>query len=143
MLFIFDLKEYFKPGESREINKTVEVEDTVGNHSVHLNQLLSTSACTDIFVQACTELVADRLPEGFITIGYNINITHLAPTLLGTSVSFKARLAEISGNRLYFELSARDGKGKVLDGSFERVVVNRITLMDKAEERAKEIKNSK
>lgn len=140
---MLNVEDYLRPGETREINKTVEVEDTVGNHSVYLNQLLSTSACADIFVKACTDLVSEKLPEGYITIGYNINITHLAPTMLGTSVTFKVRLSEISGNRLYFELAAKDSKGKILDGSFERVVVNRIALMDKAEERAREIKEGK
>lgn len=133
---MFELRDYLKTGESYEINKSVDVEDTVGNQSVYLNQLLSTSACVDIFVGACTRIADRKLPEGFITVGFNIDITHLAPTLLGTSVTFSARLRNISGNRLYFDLSARDNQGKILEGTFERVVVSRVALMDKASARA-------
>jgi len=140
---MFDLDEILRIGESYEINKAIEVEDTVGNQSVYLNRLLSTSACVDTFVKAATEITDGLLPEGFITIGRSINITHEAPSLLGTSVTFKATLSRIEGNKLTFDISAYDMIGEILLGTFERAVVNRIALTDKAEARARKLRDMK
>lgn len=140
---MFDLKQILKPGESYEINKTIEMDDTVGNQSVYLNQLLSTSACVDTFVNAATKVTDRNLPEGFITIGHSITVTHHAPSLLGTSVTFRVVLRSIEGNKIIFDISARDAIGEILTGTFERAVVNRIALMDKATERAEKLRDMK
>ena len=140
---MFDLRELFRIGETCEINKVVEVDDTVGNKSIHLNQLLSTSSCVETFITACNTITDKALPEGFITIGHSVEITHVAPTLLGSSITYKATLREISANKLIFHLEAWDGVGEVLYGNFERAVVNHMALMDKAVERANRLKEFK
>jgi predicted thioesterase len=140
---MFDLGELLKTGESCEINKVIEMDDTVGNQSVYLNQLLSTSSCVETFVKAANRITERSLPEGFITIGYSITITHEEPSLLGTSVTFRTVLKEIEGNRLVFDISARDALGEILRGTFERAVVNRVALMDKATERAEKLRDLK
>lgn len=138
---MFDLNGILSVGESFEINRTIEVDDTVGNQSVYLNRLLSTSACVDTFVKAATEITDGLLPEGFITIGHSITITHEAPSLLGTSITFRVLLRRIEGNKLFFDISAYDAMGEILTGNFERAVVNRIALMDKAEARARKLRD--
>ena len=140
---MFDLKEILKPGESYEVNKVIEMDDTVGNQSVYLNQLLSTSACVETFVKASTKVTDKYLPEGFITIGRSLTITHDEPSLLGTNVTFRVVLRSIEGNKVLFDISARDALGEILTGTFERAVVNRIALMDKATERAEQLRDMK
>lgn len=140
---MFDLRELFTLGETVEINKVVEMDDTVGNKSVYLNQLLSTSACVETFITACNRITEKYLPEGFIAIGHSVDITHVAPTLLGSSITYKVTLREISANKLIFQLEAWDGMGEVLYGRFERAVVNHSALMDKAVERAGQLKEFK
>ena len=50
------------------------------------------------------------------------------------------QMTEISGNRLVVDVVATDSLGEVFNGRTERVVVNRIGLMDRAAERARELK---
>lgn len=132
---MLEILAFATPGLAHEIHKKVEIDDTVGDVSPYLNKLLSTSACIKCFVRAAIEVIDPHLPEGYITVGRTIEITHEAPSLLGAGVSFRATLREVSGNRLVFDLEGRDGLGVICRGSHERAVVNCIGLMDKALER--------
>lgn len=123
------------PGLTKEVHKTVEIDDTVGNISPYLTKLLSTSACIEAFVRAAIEVIDPNLPEGYITVGRSMEITHEAPTLLGSGVSFRVTLRAVTGNRIFFDLEASDSMGVICRGRHERAVVNSVLLMDKAMER--------
>lgn len=137
---MFDVRNILTPGLFATVKKTVEVDDTVGNKSVHLNQLLSTSSCVQSIIEACMKTVDHLLPEGYISIGKSIEVVHEATAMLGVSLEFKATLAEIEGNRLLFQISANDALGIILTATHERVVVNHMALMDRAIERAEKLK---
>ncbi len=132
---MLEMLAFATPGLSNEVHKKVEIDDTVGNISPYLNRLLSTSACMEAFVKAAIEVIDPRLPEGYITVGRSMEIVHEAPTLLGSGVSFRVILREVSENRLFFDLEASDSLGVVCRGRHERAVVNRVGLMDRAVER--------
>ncbi|WP_350449877.1 thioesterase family protein [Aminobacterium mobile] len=137
---MFDVRNILTPGLFATVKKTVEVDDTVGNKSVHLNQLLSTSSCVQSIIEACMKTVDHLLPEGYISIGKSIEVVHEATAMLGVSLEFKATLTEIEGNRLLFQISANDALGIILTATHERVVVNHMALMDRAIERAEKLK---
>ncbi|WP_024821238.1 MULTISPECIES: thioesterase family protein [Aminobacterium] len=137
---MFDVRNILTPGLFATVKKTVEVDDTVGNKNVHLNQLLSTSSCVQSIIEACMKTVDHLLPEGYISIGKSIEVVHEATAMLGVSLEFKATLAEIEGNRLLFQISANDALGIILTATHERVVVNHMALMDRAIERAQKLK---
>jgi predicted thioesterase len=137
---MLNLSEILKPGISAEVKKTVELEDTVGNSSPYLNQYLSTSACASLAVQAAMAVTENLLPEGYISVGRRIDLEHEVPAMLGTTVTVRATLKEIRGNRLIFDVSATDALGFIFRGVNERVVVNRLGLDEKGTERAKRLK---
>jgi len=140
---MLNLSELLEPGITAEIKKTVEVDDTVGNSSPYLSQYLSTSACAALAVQASMKATENLLPEGYISVGRRIDIEHDVPAMLGTNVAVRATLREIRGNRLIFDITGTDALGIVFRGINERVVVNRLGLDDKAESRARELKELK
>jgi predicted thioesterase len=137
---MLDVAQYLAEGKTAEIRKMVTVEDTVGNSSPYLTQLLSTSACVELMVRATMEAVEGDLPEGYITVGKSLWITHSVPTLMGTAITVRATLSEISGNRLIVDVVGNDSLGEIFTGRTERVVVNRLGLIDRATERAMELK---
>ena len=96
---MLDVAQYLSVGKTAEVRKMISEEDTVGNSSPALNQLLSTPACVSLMVRATMEAVEGDLPEGYITVGKSLWINHLMPTLMGTSISVRATLTEISGNQ--------------------------------------------
>lgn len=64
------------------------------------------------------------MDAGEQTVGFHINVKHLAPTKIGQKVRAKVTLNEIKGRRLLFTVEAFNEDGtKVGDGTHERAVV--------------------
>jgi predicted thioesterase len=133
---MLNISDHLSVGLSHDVTITVSEEEAVGNFSPRLGQLLATSACTRAFIRAAIESTDSHLPDGYITVGQSIDITHEAPSFLGTMVTFKATLVRIEGNKLTYELSAHDHAGTVAKGQHVRAVVNWELLMNEARERA-------
>lgn len=122
-------------GKNATIQKTVQRSDTAANYSEHLNELMSTPAWVDMAIRASIEAVDKHLPNGYITVGHSLQVTHEAPTFLGMVVHVKATLAAIDGNRLWFDIVSWDEVGEIGRGRHERVIVSRDGLLKKAKER--------
>lgn len=140
---MLNLSELLQLGLSAEVKKTVDLEDTIGGSSPYLDQYLSTSACAALAVKAAMEVTEGVLPEGYLSVGRRIDLEHEVPAMLGTTVNVKAILREIQGNRLFFDITATDALGVIFKGINERVVVNRLGLDERGEERAEQLKNLK
>ena len=56
------------------------------------------------------------LAEGTTTVGYRVQLDHLAPTAVGGTVRAEATLEAIEGRRLTFRVSVNDGRGLVAAG---------------------------
>ena len=63
------------------------------------------------------------LPEGHTTVGYEVHVRHLAPAPPGTTVVVSTRLAEVNGNKLYFEVECRQGETLIGSGTHKRAIV--------------------
>lgn len=68
--------------------------------------------------------VAPFLSNQENTIGIQVEVRHLAPSLLGTRVEAKATLVEVDGRRLVFRIEAFDPLEKVGEGLHERYVID-------------------
>jgi fluoroacetyl-CoA thioesterase len=71
------------------------------------------------------------------TVGTHINISHIAATPPGLSVTAKARLVEVDGRRVVFEVEARDDIDLITRGRHERFVINREKFDRKIKEKSK------
>ena len=68
--------------------------------------------------------VKPYLAEGYESVGTEVNIRHLAPTPVGMSVRFSARVTAVDGSRIRFDLEARDEKEIVAQGTHERFIIH-------------------
>ena len=73
---------------------------------------------------AAINAVEKYLPEGYISVGTKISITHLAPTPLGMSVTAEATLTNVYKNKLTFEVKAYDEIEKIGEGLIERYIID-------------------
>ncbi len=133
---MFDLRDAFAVGTTAEVEKAVEAADTVGNFSPNLDEFLSTSACVNMMIRMAIDMTDRFLPDGTMSVGQKVEITHTAPSLLGMKVHYRVVLTGIDGNHLYFTFIGWDGRGEVCHGRHVRVVVSRDALLRKAQERA-------
>lgn len=68
--------------------------------------------------------VKPYLAEGYESVGTKVNIEHLAATPVGMPVRFTARVTAVEGSRVSFDLTARDEKEIVAQGTHERFIVH-------------------
>lgn len=73
---------------------------------------------------ASAAAVAPHLPQGWVTVGSEVNVRHLAPTPVGRTVVATARVLSIEGRSITFAVEAHDGKHKIGEGTHRRGAVN-------------------
>lgn len=89
----------------------------LGNKGVNV---FATPFMVALMEEACRNAVAPHLPPGFVTLGGHVDLKHLAPTPKGFKVKAEARLAEVKGPKLVFDVKIDDGIEPVGQGRHVR-----------------------
>lgn len=98
--------------------------------------VLATPRVVALAEQASVEALAADLPEGTTTVGYEVQLAHLAPTPVGAKVTAEAQLDGIEGRRLTFRVSVNDARGLVAAGRITRVMVERARFLERTRDGA-------
>ena len=85
----------------------------------------------------CMKVVEAHLEEGEGSLGVHINVSHLAATVPGQTVTVEAECTKIDGKRLTFHVRAHDGLDLISEGEHERVVVAWEKFVGRVNEKAK------
>jgi len=72
----------------------------------------------------CREGLLQHVDPGEDSVGARVEIDHLAPTLLGMPVKIEAKVAEVKGRLVTFEIVARDSLDEIARGKHVRFVVD-------------------
>ena len=104
-----------------------------------IETLFSTTSLVELMIQVTVELVGDNIPKDYISVAKNMEISHLRPTLQGSTVTAKAELSKIDGNILYFDIVCYDEQGETAKGKQERHIVNKEGLINKAHQLSENI----
>lgn len=102
---------------------------TMGSGSL---EVYATPALCALMEKAACNCIEGCLEEGKTTIGTKLDISHLAATPIGMTVTCTARLIEIDNRRLLFEVTASDGVDTIGKGTHERFIVDAVKFMGKA-----------
>jgi fluoroacetyl-CoA thioesterase len=120
-------------GASAVVELTVTASDTapaLGSGDV---EVLATPRVLALAEEATVRAVAAELAPGQTSVGTRVELDHLAATPVGRTVRAEARLVEVDGRRLAFDVSAHDGAALIARGRVERVVVDRQRFLDRAQ----------
>jgi fluoroacetyl-CoA thioesterase len=121
-----------KPGLSAEIELTVTDDDTaIAVHSGSV-AVLATPRIVALAEEASCAAIDDELGKDETSVGLRVELTHLQPTKVGSSVRAESTLEKVEGRRLTFTVSVSDAGGLVAAGKVTRVVVDVAKFMDKA-----------
>lgn len=121
------------PGLAATVTLLVEEADTaIAFHSGDV-PVLATPRIVALIEQASIEAVAGSLTPGMTTVGSVVQLTHLAPSPVGDTVTAEAVLEAVEGRRLTFRVNATDPRGLVAAGRVTRVVVERRHFLEKAQ----------
>ena len=97
---------------------------TVGGHVEGMPFVYGTPMMIMAMEIAAASAIAAHLPAGWVSVGSEVNIRHLAPTPIGRKVVATGRVIEIEGRSVLFAVEAHDGERKIGDGTHRRGAVN-------------------
>ena len=80
----------------------------------------STPAMIMLMEQASVEAVRPSLDAGQTSVGFEVNIRHLAPSSIGARIVAQSELTEVQSNKLLFNVVAYDGDTKIGEGPHRR-----------------------
>lgn len=114
------MKPEFQVGLSHEI-----VQETLSRHAApHLPKpVFSTPAMLGFMERCSVQLIQPYLEEGETSVGYRVNITHIASTAIGQKVRVHSTVKAINGRRIIFAVEAFNEKEKIGEGEHERVII--------------------
>lgn len=119
-----DLTQIIKPGMNKEFAFQVEEEHSavhVGSGSL---RVLATPWMIAFMERTARQLLGELLPEGYSSVGVRVEVSHLAPTPVGSMVKTSAQVTAIKDTKVYFDISAWDDIEKIGEGQHQRVVID-------------------
>ena len=117
------MKESLRPGVSRIGRIEVDRDRTIGFMGEG-GRVYGTPYLVRDIEMTCRQLILDHGDAGEDSVGTDISIKHLAPTLLGMSVEITATVTAVEGRKVTFEISAKDNLEQISTGTHGRFVVD-------------------
>ncbi|MBQ8028227.1 MAG: thioesterase family protein [Clostridia bacterium] len=125
----------FSVGTKNVVLSVVTEEKTALSAKSGSLPVFATPFLVALMEQAASELSEKEVEEGFTTVGTEISVSHLAPSVVGAQVRAVATLVKKEERKLFFFVEAFDDKGKIGEGEHTRFIVNKEKFMKKASER--------
>jgi len=125
------------PGLEARVEKEVPFEWTIASYDPRLPAVFSTPAMIGMMEVAAAKAVQPALPPGAITVGTRIEVDHIKAVPAGTKVLATAKLAEINGRFLIFDVEARSEKDLIGRGRVFRAIVDVSRFSSEAAGRGK------
>ena len=121
-----------EPGLSAEVELVVAEADTAVALRSGEVPVLGTPRVVALCEEASVAALSGRLEEGETTVGHTVQLDHVAPTKVGTTIRAEATLLKVNGRRLTFSVSVSDARGLVAAGKVTRVIVDAERFIEKA-----------
>ncbi len=74
--------------------------------------------------RACAALLAPLLDDGKVSVGARIEVSHTAPTPIGSEVTATAQFTACDGPLYWFDVWAEDASGRIGKGRIARAIVD-------------------
>lgn len=118
------MKDSLKPGLASTVRYEVDESRVMSFMGSELGTYSTPNMLRDI-ERTCRTLALAHLDEGEDSVGAHVTLDHLGPTLKGMWVEVSARLVEVDGRRLAFEVTVRDAVQQVGKARHVRFVVDK------------------
>ena len=112
-----------KPGLTAERTDIVKREQTVGHFVPGMPYVYATPMMILLMELTAGDAMNPHLPDGFVTVGMEVNIRHLAATPVGRTVRATAKVIEVEGKRVNCAVEVFDGDRRIGEGTHRRGVV--------------------
>jgi predicted thioesterase len=131
------MSEELKAGLTHEMERQVTEDLSAQKVFPHVPNVYATRAMVGHFEEVCAEMVLPYLGEGEQTVGTGMKFSHTAATPIGMKVRFTAKLVEVEGRKLTFEVEGFDEVEKIGKATHDRFIINAEKFNSKIAEKGK------
>ena len=115
-----------------EESYVVKNEDSAENMGSGDLAVLSTPSLVAFMENAAKNYLNKFLPEEMGRVGSNINIDHIAPTLIGNSITVRGKITEVVKEKIIkFSIEAYEKDKKIGNAEHTRVIINNTKFLGK------------
>ena len=106
-------------------NKTVPHLFPESSEFQAMPEVLATGFMVGLFEWACIQAINPHIDWPHEqTVGIHVNLSHVAATPPGLTVTVKGKLEQVEGRKISFSVVADDGVDKISEGTHDRFVIN-------------------
>jgi fluoroacetyl-CoA thioesterase len=137
------MKDTLKVGDKARLEYKVPAEKTVPHlyPEAHDFQMMPTVFATGYMVGlmewTCLKVLEAHVDPGEGSLGIHINVSHIAATVPGQTVTVDAECTSINGRRVGFKVKAHDGVEVIGEGTHERMIVPWERFVARVNDKAK------
>ena len=137
------MKPTLQPGARTEFAFRIPAEKTVpylypeAHEFQQMPTVFATGFMVGLMEWTCLKVIEPHLDDGEGSLGVHINVSHVAATVPGQTVTVDAECTKIDGRRLYFHVKAHDGLDLIGEGDHQRMIVDWEKYEARVNEKAK------
>ena len=117
-------------GQIGELTVIVDPTMTITLGELSQATVLSTPAMIMLMERTAREALRPFLEDGEESVGVDVQVEHLAATVLGATVRGVARVAAVDGRRIHFAVTAYDGEREIGRGTHRRAMVSLSRILE-------------
>jgi fluoroacetyl-CoA thioesterase len=133
------MKPSLQPGASRTSRITVEKSKTIGFMGEE-GRVYATPYLIGDIEMTCRQLILDHADANEDSVGMEVAIKHLAPTLPGSTVEIAVTVTAVEGRRVSFAVTAKDEIDTISTGSHVRFVVDKAKTVERLKAKAAKLR---
>ena len=117
------MKQSLRPGVSRTNRIQIDRDRTIGFMGEE-GRVYATPRLVQDIEHTCRDLILEHADANEDSVGIDVSIRHLAPTLPGMTVEITATVSAVEGRKVTFEVTAKDDLDQICSGTHGRFVVD-------------------
>ena len=119
-----DARDVIKIGMSAQRTLIVPIEQTVGHFVKDMPMVFATPMMILQMELTSGDAIRGHLQPGWVTVGTEVDIRHLAAALVGATVRTTAKVVAVERRVIRFEVEAFEGTRRLGEGRHARGLVN-------------------
>ena len=135
------MRQSLRPGLSKVKRFTVDRDRTISFMGEE-GRVYSTPNLVRDIEHACRDLLLEHLDAGEDSVGAEITVRHLAPTLPGMAVEITATVTAVEGRKVMFAVTVRDEIDTIGSGTHARFVVEKSKTIERLKAKAAKLGHS-
>ena len=119
------------------MNKTVPYTYPEAPDIASMPKVFATGNMIILMEWVCVQLMKPHLDDGESTVGTYVDVSHLAATPPGFTVTVDVECVKVDGRKVEFKVRAHDGVDLIGEGRHERAVVQADKFLARIAEKAR------